>query len=286
MTIFDDSRASWGAAPNTNPRPVAPSSRIGISWHYDGGSPLNLGSQPHAACLARVKQDQAFHQHTRGWADIGYNALVCEHGRVIEGRGFDLQGAHSPGVNFEHYGVQFMVGGSESPTSAAYARAQRLAGDLATHSGHALRQWGHRDDPAASTECPGNLIESWVKNQTAATPNSRPIAPTAQGGLSMSDVDTILARLDALQKRADETLDLDNGATIRADLAWQNHDREVRFEALTAAVQSLAAQLANGTAPADVAGIVDKAVRDRLAQVKLSVTDAGDAAAAPAAPTA
>ena len=70
-----------------------------------------------------------------------------------------------------------MVVGSEMPTSAALARAARLAHDLAAHSGHSLRQWGHRDDPAASTECPGNGIESWVKRQGAASPNST-IAPT------------------------------------------------------------------------------------------------------------
>ena len=42
--------------------------------------------------------------------------------------------------------------------------------------------------------------------------------------------------------------------------------------ALTAVVQSLAG--AQGADPTQIAGIVDKAVRDRLAQVKFDVTDA------------
>lgn len=195
MTLFDDSRSTWGAARNTNPRPVATASRIGISWHYDGGSPLALAGKPHSACLSRVKDDQTFHMSpARGWADIGYNALICQHGRVIEGRGFDLQGAHSPGVNVQHYGVQFMVGGSESPTAAALARAVQLRAALEAHSGKTLRQWGHKDDPAASTDCPGSLIESWVHSGGPY----KGAAPVTTGGLSMSDVSTILAEIAKL----------------------------------------------------------------------------------------
>jgi len=169
VQLIDDTRAAWGAASSSNPRRVDPTARKGISWHYDGGNPLGLALLQHTACLRRVKADQAFHQATRGWADIGYNALVCQHGRVIEGRGLDLIGAHSPGVNVEHYGVQFMVGGAEAPTPAAYRRAAQLAADLAAHSGHQLRQWGHKDDPQASTECPGATIEGWVHQGLATT---------------------------------------------------------------------------------------------------------------------
>lgn len=208
MSIVDDTRAAWGAAPNTNPRPVAASRRVGISWHYDGGAALNLGGRPHSACLTRVKADQRFHQSSRGWADIGYNLLICQHGRVIEGRGVDLQGAHSPGVNDVHYGVQFMVGGSESPTPAAFARAVRLAGELAAHSGRSLRQWGHRDDPQASTECPGNLIEGWVKRQGNAAP-SKPTSPTpskpAAGGFYSPVAMDMSKGIDASELRPGKT---------------------------------------------------------------------------------
>jgi N-acetylmuramoyl-L-alanine amidase len=39
--------------------------------------------------------------------DIGYHFLVGENGKVYEGRGWDRQGAHSPGWNNDAYGNNF-----------------------------------------------------------------------------------------------------------------------------------------------------------------------------------
>lgn len=55
-------------------------------------------------CIERVKSIQYFHQHDRGWDDIGYHFLVGENGKIYEGRGWDRQGAHSPGWNNDAYG--------------------------------------------------------------------------------------------------------------------------------------------------------------------------------------
>lgn len=204
MALIDDTRAAWGAAPNTasGGTRINPGSRVGISWHYDGGATLGLAGRPHSACLTRTKAVQRFHQGPgRDWQDIGYNLFVCQHGRVIEARGVDLQGAHSPGVNATHYGVQFMVGGSESPTPAAYARAAQLARDLAAHSGRSLRQWGHRDDPKAATACPGDLIERWVKT---GGPNAdiRPTTPPVTGGTYVVRSGDTLSRIATAHKVA------------------------------------------------------------------------------------
>lgn len=175
MPVIDDPRASWGAARNTNPKPVGASYRVGISWHYDGGAPLRLDTKPHSACLVRVREAQAFHMGpSRGWADIGYNLLICPHGRAIEGRGLDMIGAHSPGVNVTHYGVQFMLGVGEPMSEPMKARGAQLAADLAARSGHSLRQWGHKDDPAVSTECPGALVLAWVRSGGPSAPPPRP----------------------------------------------------------------------------------------------------------------
>lgn len=180
---YDNNRASWGAKPNTNPRPVPHSARIGVSWHW-AGPRVGLFGKAHSACLSQVRSWQAFHQGpSRGWADIGYNLLICPHALVIEGRGTTVQGSHSPGVNYSHYGVQFMVGEGETITAEMFARAVRLRADLEELAGHALRQWGHQDDPATSTECPGSQAEAWVKSggpyKSAATPPVKPPAPTA-----------------------------------------------------------------------------------------------------------
>ena len=55
-------------------------------------------------CIQRVRSIQNFHIDDRGWADIGYHFLVGENGKVYEGRGWDRQGAHSPGFNNDAYG--------------------------------------------------------------------------------------------------------------------------------------------------------------------------------------
>jgi N-acetylmuramoyl-L-alanine amidase len=60
-------------------------------------------------CIERVRAIQYFHQHDRGWVDIGYHFLVGENGKVYEGRGWDRQGAHSPGWNNDAYGINYYL---------------------------------------------------------------------------------------------------------------------------------------------------------------------------------
>lgn len=199
MGIFDDGRIAWGAAPSTwtatqaATNTVPPAQRLGISWHYPGEPITVTAASPHTACYSLVKAWQHYHQASNGWADIGYNLLVCPHGRVIEGRGVDFKGAHSPGVNWVHYGVQFMVPGDSAPTPIMYARAVRLRGDLEAHSAHRLRQWGHKDDPQASTDCPGPVIEAWVHSggPYAATPAPTTTPTTKEGPLVATEQDAV-----------------------------------------------------------------------------------------------
>ena len=58
-----------------------------------------------ATCIDRVKSIQRSHQIGNGWDDIGYHFLVGENGKVYEGRGWDRQGAHSPGWNSDAFGT-------------------------------------------------------------------------------------------------------------------------------------------------------------------------------------
>ena len=80
---------------------------------------------------------------------------------------------------------------------------------------------------------------------------------------------------DADRALLQDTLKKADGGTIRADHTWQNKTNAASFAALTAAVEALAS--AQGVDASQVASIVDKAVRDRLAQVKFDVTDAPSA---------
>lgn len=182
MSIWDDTRADWGATSTSGMAFVPAARRDEFFNHYDGANPLGLANQPHSACLAKVKADQRFHMGpSRGWSDIGYNGLICQHGRAIEGRGLDYAGAHCPDHNTRGYGIQFQVGGNEAPTQAAKDRMRRLYDDLCKRSGRQLAMKGHRDGLA--TLCPGDIVYSWVKAgmpasgaaaTTPAKPTSKP----------------------------------------------------------------------------------------------------------------
>jgi hypothetical protein len=194
VAILDDTRSDWNARAPLRPLDrVAWSSRVGVSWHWlgDGRGPNVSGS--HARCLEQVRAWQGYHQSSLGWKDIGYNALICQHARAIEGRGLDKEGSHSPGVNTSHVGVQFMVGGGDPfPSAAMTARAVNLRADLAALAPTIRRDWAHRDDPKASTACPGNGITTWV--HSGGPTKNAPAPQEDDMPLTNADADLILNR--------------------------------------------------------------------------------------------
>lgn len=174
MATWDDTRADWDARRPTRPNTSVPhKARTRRVWHW-AGPPTRLAGKPHSACLSMVKSWQAFHQ-SKGWKDIGYNGLICPHARAIEGRGLAYSGSHSPGWNTSGWGVQFMVGERELVSAAMFARAATLAQDLERLAGHDLADAGHRDDPKASTSCPGPQVQAWVRD---GGPERKPKPPT------------------------------------------------------------------------------------------------------------
>ena len=62
-----------------------------------------------------------------GWNDIAYSFLVCEDGRVYEGRGWNVKGAHTLGYNEIAIGV-CIIGDYQSrlPLPAAISATQQL----------------------------------------------------------------------------------------------------------------------------------------------------------------
>ncbi|MGL4178285.1 MAG: peptidoglycan recognition protein family protein [Dermatophilaceae bacterium] len=175
---LDDTRAAWNARPPTRPRtPVAKADRIGVSYHWIG--PGSGKFADHADCLSKVRAWQHMHQTRPGdpWKDIGYNVLICWHARLIEGRGLDYSGSHSPGVNTSHIGLQFMCGEGDAPPSEAMQdRARRFRREAGAEYPNVRRDWAHRDDPEASTACPGDWIDNWVA-QGGPTEAAAPTPP-------------------------------------------------------------------------------------------------------------
>lgn len=206
MSLYDDTRAAWGAAP---PRrtlaTVAANRRTEFFTHWNGPRLSLSAADPHSKCLAQVRAFQRYHQVIQGWADIGYDALACPHGRIIEGRGIQYRGSHCTGHNTTGHGVQIMVGQGNPVPPAALAAARRLYDALSRRAGRALAKRGHRD--GMSTTCPGDELYRWVKAgmpaPDAPTPPSGP--PTLRQGDRGDHVRTLQTRLVA------------HGATLTVD---------------------------------------------------------------------
>lgn len=164
-SLCDDTRSDWGArSPSGVVNTVPITDKDYFVNHWDGDTALGLAAKPHSACLARVKADQNFHMgSSRGWSDIGYNVLICPHGRAIEGRGLLTVGAHKPGYNRSGIGVQYMVGRGDKLSAAMLSRGRRLYDQIAAlRHGEATRKATHNDGYA--TTCPGAELTTWTHN--------------------------------------------------------------------------------------------------------------------------
>lgn len=146
-------RSEWGARP--------PNGRQAVSWrekgtlwvHYTYGvvPPDNRAAEAQA-----IRDIQAMHT-AQGWADIGYNWLIAPHsGRIYEGRGANVVGAHCPGKNTEPGVAILWMSGTQLPPKVALQSVQDI--------GVWLRQQrlaGHRE--AYPTACPGDAIMGWIR---------------------------------------------------------------------------------------------------------------------------
>ena len=111
-------------------------------------------------CVREMQVIQDFHIDDRGWWDIGYNFLIGQDGRIYEGRGFSVQGAHCSGWNTKTLGFSVMGNFMEKlPTESALAAAKQLMAEMERRNYVAPSCWsfyGHRDK--STTECPGTEL--------------------------------------------------------------------------------------------------------------------------------
>jgi hypothetical protein len=278
--LCDDTRSDWNArAPLKPVTAVALSRRTEFFSHYIGPGSPGFAGRPHSDCLKQIRQWQKEHQNKpppKGpWKDIGYNALVCGHARLVEGRGLECSGSHCPDHNRSGFGVQFMVAGSEKPTDAMFARMRRLYDDLVELKGGTLAKRGHRD--GISTDCPGDVVYAWVLDGMPTTTTTAGLLAmaTEEDDVTPQDkkdiIDGVWAKLLARPGNTPISAGGHVGAAnVNAFRALRRVAAlDAKVTALTAAVETLAASGPSGGA--DVAGIVDRAVRDRLATMPAEV---------------
>ncbi|SIS48882.1 Uncharacterized conserved protein, contains LGFP repeats [Corynebacterium appendicis CIP 107643] len=100
------SRSSWGAGRSSNPTYTEPVKAATV--HHTAGS-NNYSAAQAPGVMRGIWQ---YHAVTRGWGDIGYNALVDKYGNIYEGRagGLDraVEGAHVGAFNKHTFGVSMM----------------------------------------------------------------------------------------------------------------------------------------------------------------------------------
>lgn len=221
MSIFDDTRADWGAAPRKSGRTVAATSRQQFFVHWNGPKMSLTASDPHSKCLQQVRAFQRYHM-SKGWSDIGYNGLTCPHGRNIEGRGIDYVGAHCTNFNTSGYGWQAMVGEGNVIPDAMYNGILRAYEGCNKRSKKTLAKRGHRD--GMSTTCPGRTLYAWVK---AGMPKKGSISPKPSKPTTTPKPPAPVAKATSLTKTLRKG---DSGAQVTLLQTMLNKTRNAKLD--------------------------------------------------------
>lgn len=153
-------REQWGARPAVGDGNALQATPLGAAIHWEGPA---MGSRPHTECGALVRGIQAFHQNSRGWADIAYNLLVCEHGVIFVGRGRGKGSAANgtTAANLAWYAICALVGKGD-PITQALRDGLNAAVRLVQSWGAQDGVTGHRDH--FQTECPGADLYADLKD--------------------------------------------------------------------------------------------------------------------------
>lgn len=153
------SRAEWQAVAPSGASNAIDARPTGVAVHYEGPK---MGRRDHSRCASLVRGIQRFHMVTRGWADVAYNFLVCEHGYLYEGRGLGRGSAANgtTSANLAYYAVCLLVGEGDEVRPEALAGVRAAVEHCQTH-GAGGKVVGHRD--LFATACPGAPIYAWLK---------------------------------------------------------------------------------------------------------------------------
>uniref|UniRef100_A0A8C4WFC1 Peptidoglycan-recognition protein n=1 Tax=Gopherus evgoodei TaxID=1825980 RepID=A0A8C4WFC1_9SAUR len=151
-------RSQCGARAPRNRVPLSTPVPYVIIYHTAGSSCISQ-----ASCSQLVRSIQNYHMDSNGWADIGYNFLIGEDGRVYEGRGWSTVGCQGE-IN-----RRLLCPAGRVPSAAALNIAQDLI-QCAVNMGSLSSSYilkGHRN--VKETESPGEalyVITQWPRFQT------------------------------------------------------------------------------------------------------------------------
>lgn len=178
----------WGAEPPRSETFLDPSRVTRIFLHHTTGEQQD-------DVHAWLRSVQRFHQSSRGWADIGYSALVDRDGVPYIGRGFGLVGAHTKGHNATGVAVAYLGDGRAPVPEAALAGIRWVMEQADLWFGRPLERLCHRD--VGRTTCPGDVLAAWLR---AGMPVSRPIPPPDPRPAPLHDDDPLRSPIPDLRE--------------------------------------------------------------------------------------
>lgn len=156
------SRAEWGAQHGRGTE--LRGAREGVVIHHFGVPDVACGAGG-AAEIRAIQGVERHHAEVNGWAGIGYHWIVCQSGRIFEGRGWERIGAHASGHNETTYGIALAIDGQQhEPTKDAIDSVRWLIED-GVRLGYIATDYtlqGHRD--VGSTTCPGDLVYAMLED--------------------------------------------------------------------------------------------------------------------------
>lgn len=157
-----------------------------VITHTEAGADMPASATV-AQEVARIRAIDAFHRRL-GWGGFGYNAAVCQSGRVYEGRGAGRSGAHTQGQN--HKPAIVVLGhGDRTAMSPAALAAHRAVQAHWIRQGHLSPRpavTGHRD--YAKKSCPGNRIYPQLPLLRGVTDVTAPLNPEDDMPLNQDDI--------------------------------------------------------------------------------------------------
>jgi len=116
-----------------------------IAFHHTANSTMN------------VKDIEAFHTKTNGWAAIAYNYFIEKDGTIYKGRGFNKAAGI---LNHNSHIISICLQGNfekESPTEAQYVSAKKLSKHLISNIPSITKITLHKD--WSNTACPGKNFD-------------------------------------------------------------------------------------------------------------------------------
>lgn len=191
------SRNAWDARKPKSITPLVHSQQRGTGVHYSGGA--SEARLNHAECANVVRSIQHFHMDTRGWADIAYSFLPCNHGAIFVGRGRGIRTAANGtnSGNDGYHAVCFLGGdrdGRADVTPEGFAALKIAIRDCNAWAG--VKEVRPHSS-FKSTECPGDEIRAWIARGL----------PTEDEDMTTDELDRYLAS-DRGRGRLERAVDL------------------------------------------------------------------------------